>query len=221
MFSFDAERSNKNKMAGLLQQASTALGAIPTPVTQGISLAGQIFGAVKSAKAAKENEKILNGEIASNEADYNNTANRSFLETNVAKDVVKAVKDNTQEQLKDTAGRSVITGASDEAKVAANSAIQKNSNDALSRLASMGTSYQERAKDRYLNRKGQLLSSKMAINTAKSESAANMADNAGGLLTSAMFNTGMKPNAVAAGGVPGRTDLMQGTLTQIAKSAKI
>lgn len=165
----------------------TPLGA----VTTGLSIAGQVFGAIKGAKEAKKNQALINSKQAENEADYNLNGQRSFLETNVAKDAVKTQNDALIDAQKNVAGRAAITGASDEAVVASNTGVQKNYSDAISRLAGAGTQYQNSQKRMYLARKDSLDSNQMQLNQQKADGAANLAGNAGDLMTGLAFSEGV------------------------------
>ena len=171
---------------------------IGTAVGAGLSIAGQVFGAIKGAKEAKKNQALINKKQAENEADYNLNGQRSFLETNAAKDAVRSQNEALDDARKNVAGRSAITGASDEAVVASNTGIQKNYSDAISRLAGAGTQYQQNEKRMYLARKDSLDNQQMQLNQQKADSAANLAGNAGDLMTGLAFSEGMKdPKKIA------------------------
>ena len=178
---------------GLLETASKVTGMTPAGlITGGLSVAGQIFGAIKSAKENKENQNLLNKQMHESEADYNNAANKSYLETNAAKDQVKVINDQAEKARKDAAGRSVITGASDEAVVAANDKIQKNTNNAMSNLAGQATNYQEGQKRMYLGRKDRLNALQMQMNQQKAQQAGSLAGNAADLFSTVTYSQGMK-----------------------------
>lgn len=169
-----------------------ALGLTPIGMgLTGLSAAASIFGAIKSAKENKKNQDLLNQRQEENKAEYDNSANRSFLDTSAAKDAVRLNKENLVDAQKNVAGRSVITGASDEASVAANTGVQKNYNDTTSRLASIGTQYQDSQKRMYLSRKDSLDNQQMQLNQQKSDSAANLIGSAGNLLGTVTMGAGM------------------------------
>lgn len=179
----------------ILKKASTALGMTPAGVALGgLSVATQIFGAIKSAKENKKNQALINTQQDENEADFNNSANKSYLETNAAKAQVNVINDQAQRARKDAAGRAVITGASDEAQVAAASNIQKNTNNAMSNLSGQATNYQEAQKRMYMGRKDRLNAMQMQLNQNKAQSAGNMMGNAADLFSTVTYNSGMKDN---------------------------
>lgn len=203
---------------GLIGTASKLVGAIPSPITTGLSIAGQIFGAVKGAQQNNNTQQLLNKQVEENEADYNNTAHKSFLDTNQAKDHVKQMDETLRDQTKAAAGRAVITGASDEAVVAANSGAQKNYNDASSNLAAQATNFQENQKRMYLGRKDRLNAVQMGINQQRAENSSNLVGNAGDLFSTITFNQGLKDKNQVAGNF-GRSDAQQATLKQIEHTA--
>lgn len=200
-----------SKVLGTAGGVASMVPGIGTAVGMGLSVAGQIFGAVKQAKEQKKNQALLNTQVEQNQADYNNDANKSFLETNVAKDAVKLANENLIDNQKQVAGNAAITGASDEAKVASQSNVTKNYNDSVSRIAAMGTNYQDRAKNRFQANRMALQGQQANLNQQKADGAANLAANAGDLLGTVTMGAGMTSpkTTVAAGGVPGRTELQQ------------
>lgn len=168
--------------------------------TGAVGLAGSVFGAIKSGQANRANQRILNKQLTEARTD----ANRSFLDTATARDAVKQNNEALVDARKNVAGRAAITGASDESAVASNSAVTKNYNNAVSRLAGMGTQYQQRAKDRT----NSLLGVQMGINSKQGESASALGANALGLagtiaMTAGMQGGGGKGSGGAKGGQMG------------------
>lgn len=178
--------------------------------TAAVSVAGQIFGAVKQGRADKANRALNAKQQEENRSDYTNEANRSFLDTNVAKDAVRLANENQTGERKQVAGRSSITGASDEASVAANANVTKNYNDSVSRIASLGTNYQERSKARFQANRMQLQGQQANLNQQKADGAANMAGNASDLMGVATMSSGMdSPKIAGSTNNFGRTELQQ------------
>lgn len=201
-----------SKLLGAAGGVSSMIPGIGTAGGAALSLAGQMFGAFKGAKQANKQQQLIDKKQAENEADYNINGQRSFLETNAAKDAVRSQNEALDDARKNVAGRSAVTGASDEAVVASNTGVQKNYSDAISRLASAGTQYQNQQKQMYLARKDSLDSQQMQLNQQKADGAANLVGNAGDLMGSLPFVEGMKGSGSklpSAGGVPGRTELQQ------------
>ena len=209
-----------SKILGASGTAASMVPGIGTAVGAGLSIAGQIFGAVKGAQANKANQNLINTQMEENEADKNLTVDRSFLETNAAKDAVRTANENLIDNQKRVEGNAAITGASDEAKVASQSAVNKNYNDVVSNIASNATQYQDNNRRMYNARKGQLNNLQMQFNNQKAESASNLAGNASDLLGSLTFGDGMKSTSGTAGTAVQRRTAQQTTdLNKIAQSA--
>lgn len=153
-----------------------------------ISIAGQIFGAIQGAKARKKQQKLLDQQQQENKSFYDNNANKDFLQTNVAKDVVTKSKEALVDDRKNVAGRAAITGASDEAIAAGNAKVSKNYTDQLGRLAGMGTQYQNEQQRMYRGIKSNLDQNQSNIYSQEAESAANLGANAGDLMNTQTFN---------------------------------
>lgn len=202
------------KVSGL----ASALG----PIGMGVSIAGQIFGAVKGANEAEKNQALLNSKQEQNQAEFNNSANKSFLDTSAAKDAVKVQTEALQDNQKAVAGRAAITGASDEAVVAGNTGVQKNFNDGISRIAAAGTQYQDNQKRMYLARKDGLDNQQSQINEQKAESASNLSGNASDLLRGVTFAEGMKsiPKVGVVSGL-NRTPEQANALRKISNSTPV
>jgi len=166
------------------------LEALLGPVGMGVSVAGQIFGAIKSAKANKANQQLLEKKQQENKAMYDKNANQSFLDTNVGKDAVKTANNDLQDERKHVAGTGAITGASDEATVAANSNVTKNYNEKLSRLAGVATQYQQNQEGMYRQTKDSLDNQQSNINAQKAENGANLMENASNLMGTAAMGIG-------------------------------
>lgn len=156
----------------------------------GVSLAGKAFSAYKGGQANKANQKILDSQLAENQAEYDNEGKKSFLETNAAKDITKQMNEGLEDSQKANASRAAITGASDEAKVAANTGANKTFVDGISRLAANATQYQNQQKAIYRQGKSALLNAQMGINNQKAQSAANLGDNAGDLASTVATGLG-------------------------------
>jgi lipopolysaccharide export LptBFGC system permease protein LptF len=157
----------------------------------GVSAATAIYGGIKSAKAAKDKQKLLDKQQEENSAEFNNSASKSFLDTAAAKDVVKQLDQTTEDDRKAVAGRAVVTGASDEARLAGNDSVRKNYTEGLSRIAGQGTNYQTQQKAMYLGQKNNLNNQEMGIIDDKAQNAANMASNAGSSLSGLAMSSGL------------------------------
>lgn len=190
------------------------------PITIGLgvaSVAGQLFGAAKGGKANEANEALLKKRKEEDDAFFKTRINRDFLQTNAAKGVLERIKKQYQNADKSIAGRSAITGASDESIVAQRTANNENLNDAVSSIAEGATDYQENAENQYRQAKNSTLEAEMSINNKKAENAASLASNAGSLLGTAATMGGFSSGSGVAGAI-GRTQSQTNDLNKIAKS---
>ena len=158
----------------------------------GVAAAGKIFGAIKGGQANRASQALLNKQQEENKAAYNNNANKDFLQTNVAKDAVKEMNQANEDNTKAVAGRGAITGASDEALVAGNSANHQTFQNGLSKLAAQGTAYQNQQEAMFRGQKATLDNQQMDINNSKAQNAANLGDAAGQLAGTVAGVAGMK-----------------------------
>ena len=149
----------------------------------GVSVAGSIFGAIQSSRAQKAQQAILDQQLAQRKTDEN----RNFMDSTAGKEAQTAAHENLVDQQKNVAGRAAITGASDASVVASNSAAARGYGDTLAKIAGLGTSYQQQAKDRTMT----IQNKQMALDQQKAESSANLAANAGQLVGSAVMASGM------------------------------
>lgn len=171
----------------ILNTALSLAGKIPSPLTTGLSVGAQIFGAIKGGQANKATQALQNKNVEANEAYYNNNAQKSFLDTNVAKDQVKEINQQAQTARKAIAGRSAIAGASDEANLAANTNATNATNNAMSDLAGKATQFQNQQRREYMYEKDRLDANQQNINNARAENSANLVANAGDLFRTVTF----------------------------------
>ena len=162
----------------------------------GVGVGGMALSAFKGAKAKKNQTALLEKQKQENDSDFNNNANKDFLQTNVAKDAQKQMADNLEESRKNNAGRTAVTGGSDELKVAMNTGASKTYNDAVSRLAGAGTSYQNQQDSMHRAGRNSLNAQQGAIYNQNAESAANLGDNSASLVGSGLNNLALKDNKV-------------------------
>lgn len=148
-------------------------------------LAGQIFGASKSGAANKEMARMLREMDAANEAFYNNSVNRTFLDTNAAKDILERVRKQYEDANQVVDNKAVVTGATPEAVVAQKTSNNEALNDAVSGIAGQATAYQDAKEQQYQNQKNAIVAQQIGLETNKAQNAANLVGNAGNLMTNA------------------------------------
>lgn len=165
------------------------------PVTAGLgaaSLAAQIFGGIKGGQANRATQDLLNKQMEENEAFYNLNVNRDFLETNVAKGLMERLRKDFEKANKTVESKGEATGATAEEKIAEKSDLQENYNENVSRLAEGATGYQQGQEAMYRGEKGRLAGQQMELNQQRAEQAANLASNAGDVMTAGGTLTGFE-----------------------------
>lgn len=172
-----------------------------SPVGLGLSVASQIFGAIKGGQANKANERMINEQIDKNQARYGLESSRDYMDTNYAQNVIKQYRESLQRSQKDTAGRAAVTGGSDEAQLAANSNAQQNFNQGMGNLAAQGEGVQMQKEQQFLQQQAALNSQMQAINQGKAANAANLVANGADLMNTMAFNSmfGKQPLNPGAG----------------------
>lgn len=156
----------------------------------GLSLAGNVYSGIKSAKAVKEQKGLINDFDGDIQSWYDTNYNQDFLGTNVASSILT----RSQQQLRDAnmaaENKGAVTGATTEANLASKTANQKQYANNINRLAAMGTARQGQVEGRYMAAKPFVLSQKTGMLDKDIESAQNMAQNSGNLMDSVMDLTG-------------------------------
>lgn len=161
-----------------------------------LGLASKVYGGIKGAQANKEAQQQLDQQFEENEAFFNNTVNKDFLETNAAKGIVEQLRKRYQDQAKTIESKSAATGATPEAEIAAKSEANEQYNDTINSVAQQGTAYQRQGERDYRYRLSDLYRQRLALNRDKAQNAQNVADAGGELLGTAASIGGLKPDVL-------------------------
>ncbi len=180
-------------------------------IAAGASLAGSIFGGIKSAQARKKQKRLLQ----QRENQLNNTFNREyyqdFLDREQSKSFLSQLRERMKEANKVADNSAVVTGATNEAKLAQKSALQKNYASAVNQLAGMATAHKDRVMNWYENAKNGVYGQKQAMLDHSAQQWTNFMNNAlgaasafGGMARGSSAATKVTPgitNAVKQGGI--------------------
>lgn len=139
-------------------------------------IGGTIFGAIKSGQVNKKYNRFINDQLQRNEARWNNSQN--YFDTNQAQAVLEQARKNLVDRNKATESKAAITGATDEAAIAAQTANQEAYNQQLSNLAAQGDAYTQAKEAQYLAAEAALNQQKGQMYQQQAGSAANLAANA-------------------------------------------
>ncbi|MCD6399062.1 MAG: hypothetical protein J7L08_04030 [Candidatus Aenigmarchaeota archaeon] len=131
------------------------MGLIDGLIGAGTSLYGMYKGAQAGKKLTKETEDILNRNKSL--ADwYNTESNRDYFDTEAAKSGLARIREQYNAAQNRNAASGVQKGATTEAKVASDTALQDSYNRALANMTGYGTQYQTNMKRAYGGELGNL-----------------------------------------------------------------
>ena len=159
------------------------VGSIIGPVFSGI---GSLIGGIRAKKQAKEAEKEIKSERAKNRRWYEQQRNTNYLDTQEARSVLSSLRTQSEKQQEAMNNNLVRSGASDEAKVAAASELNKSYSENVNRLAGIGTRYQDNIRREYQSREDAYNNALSNIRYGKANAAAswgNIASDIGGQLS--------------------------------------
>ncbi len=147
-------------------------------IAAGVSLASSIFGGIKSAQARKKQRRLLR----KRENQLNNTFNREYYQDFLDREQSKSFLSQLRERMKDATkvadNSAVVTGATNEAKIAQKSALQKNYAGAVNQLAGMATQHKDNILNWYENAKSGIYGQKQAMIDHSAQQWANFMNNA-------------------------------------------
>jgi hypothetical protein len=111
----------------------------------GVGLLGKIGGLIGSASANKKHERAFGGLLENKKNEvagiFDQQLNQDFLDTDVAKSALNRINETMQGSLQ--RNESAMAGATDEAKIAGRTAVNKTYNESLSNLTGLGTQYRD------------------------------------------------------------------------------
>ncbi len=142
------------------------------------SLAAAVYGGVKSAKARRKQRRLLE----QRKGDIDNTFNREYYQDFLEREQSKSFLSRLREQMKDANkiadNSAVVTGATNEAKIAQKSALQKNYANAVNQLAGMATAHKDRTLNWYENAKNGIYGQRQGMLDHSAQQWSNFMNNA-------------------------------------------
>lgn len=153
-------------------------------IAAGASLAGSLFGGMKSAKARRKQRRLLE----KRENEINNTFNREYYQDFLDREQSKSFLSRLREQMKDATkvadNSAIVTGATDESKIAQKAALQKNYAGAINQLAGMATQHKDNILNWHQNAKAGIYGQKQGMLDHKAQQWTNFMNNALGAASS-------------------------------------
>lgn len=102
-------------------------------------LASGIFGGIKSAKAAKEQQRLINEQESKNNAWYNRNYYQNYMDSTEAQAAMKRVENTLKKQNQEARATAVVTGATPEAAIAQQQANNGILDETATGLAAQAT----------------------------------------------------------------------------------
>lgn len=159
------------------------------PVSLGIggalSLAGLAYSAIKGGKANKANEALVNEQAEELEAWRNN--NQNYLDTVQGQAQVKAQKEAMDQRVRSDEQKAVITGATDEAQLAARDSANRANAATTEALAVQGNQYAQNVDAQYRQGLASIYQQRMGINSQKAANAQALGSNVGNLFGTSAY----------------------------------
>lgn len=157
-------------------------------------LASGLFGGLKSSKAAKEQEKLINEQERKNDAWYNRNYYQNYLDSAEAQAAMKRVENTLKKQNQEARATAVVTGATPEAAVAQQQANNDILDNVTTNLAAQGTARKANVDAINQQNENNIMNMRIAQNQATERGNAQLMDNGLGIIGSAlsMQNWGKK-----------------------------
>lgn len=154
---------------------------------------GSLFSGIGARRQARKAEKQLQERRDNLDREYAQDKNTNFLDTDAARSTLALLRRQNRRAEAASNNNAVRSGATAEQRVATAGRLNENYANAASRIAGMGTQYQQRIKENYQNRRDQLDNALYNVQMQK----ANATNNMIGAITSA---TGGLISAFGMGG---------------------
>lgn len=149
-------------------------------------LASGLFGGLKSSKAAKEQEKLINEQERKNDAWYNRNYYQNYLDSAEAQAAMKRVENTLKKQNQEARATAVVTGATPEAAVAQQQANNEILDNVTTNLAAQGTARKANVDAINQQNENNIMNMRIAQNQATEKGNAQLMDNGLGIIGSAL-----------------------------------
>lgn len=163
-----------------------AIGTTLGLIGAGLSAAQNVYGGIKNAQAVKEKEREVENYQTDLDAWYDKNYNQDFLSTNVGKAALERTREQMFDKNKQADNAKVVTGATNEAGLAAKTKNNDMFSDTVNKLAAMGTARQDRVDSINRQQKLGLFNTKMGMHDDDIASAQQFQENSGEQLSGIM-----------------------------------
>lgn len=152
-------------------------------------LASGIAGGIKSAKAAKEQQKLIDEQERKNDAWYNRNYYQNYLDSAEAQAAMKRVENTLKKQNQEARAAAVVTGATPESVVAQQQANNEILDDVTTSLASQATARKANIDAVNMENQNNIMNMRISQNQANEKGSSQLMENGLGIIGSALSMT--------------------------------
>lgn len=164
----------------------------------GLSLAGSIAGGIKSAKAAREQQKQIDEQRARNEAYYNKNYYQDYMDRSDVQAAMERVRSTMQRSNRMAQQQAAVTGATPESVIAQQQANNEAVVNAAQAIQAGDAANKARVEENYLNREASIDNQQMQQQQMTEQGTANFAQSAlqsAGMIANSAIGGNTKPSA--------------------------
>lgn len=149
-------------------------------------LASGIAGGIKSAKAAKEQQRLIDEQERKNDAWYNRNYYQNYLDSTEAQAAMKRVENTLKKQNQEARATAAITGATPEASVAQQKANNEILDETATGLAAQATARKANVDAVNMQNQNNITQARLGQSSVTEQGNAQLMDNGLGLIGSAL-----------------------------------
>ena len=149
-------------------------------------LASGIFGGIKSAKAAREQQRLINEQESKNNAWYNRNYYQNYMESAEAQAAMKRVENTLKKQNQEARATAAVMGSTPEAAVAQQQANNEILDNTATGLAAQATQRKMQVDAANQQNQNAILNARLGQSQMNEQGGAQLMSNGLGLIGSAL-----------------------------------
>lgn len=162
-------------------------------------LASGIFGGIKSAKAAREQQRLINEQESKNNAWYNRNYYQNYMESAEAQAAMKRVENTLKKQNQEARATAAVMGSTPEAAVAQQQANNEILDNTATGLAAQATQRKMQVDAANQQNQNAILNARLGQSQMNEQGGAQLMSNGLGLIGSAFSMYDKKKGGVDNG----------------------
>ena len=155
-------------------------------------LASGIFGGIKSAKAAREQQRLINEQESKNNAWYNRNYYQNYMESSEAQAAMKRVENTLKKQNQEARATAAVMGSTPEAAVAQQQANNEILDNTATGLAAQATQRKTQVDAANQQNQNAILNARLGQSQMNEQGGAQLMSNGLGLIGSGLSMYGKK-----------------------------